>query len=250
MNLYACNSEDEFNELTAERIVRLLHTKPDAVLGLATGSTPLGAYAQLAEACRKGEVSFRRATAFNLDEYVGLPADHPQSYAFYMKRHLYRSIDMPAQNAFIPNGCAPDLEEECRRYDRLLADAGQIDLQLLGIGHNGHIGFNEPAASLEGGTHIVDLHPESRKANSRFFSSMSEVPQQAITMGMASILQAKTVLLMVKGGDKAGILYQALNGPITTECPASLLQTHPNLIVLMDSETGRLYGEQNRSLAH
>jgi glucosamine-6-phosphate deaminase len=245
MKLITCQSDKEFNETAASFVIRLLNERPDAVLGFATGSTPQDVYSHLAEAFYLGRVSFRQAAAFNLDEYVGLPAKHPQSYSFYMQQNLYRHIDIHAERVHIPDGSAPDPLLECERYNRLLEQTGQIDLQLLGLGHNGHIGFNEPADELHGRTHLVDLHPESRKANSRYFDSLSEVPKQAITMGVASILQAKTVLLMVRGADKAGILHRALHGPITTQCPASLLQTHPNLIVQLDSEAGRLYGEQD-----
>jgi len=240
MNVLIFDSADKLNETGAGIITGLVQTNPRAVLGLATGGTPVGVYEQVVSGFRRGLVSFRQATTFNLDEYVGLPADHPESYHSYMNHHLFRHIDLPAAQAHIPNGNAEDLEAECRRYDEMIADAGQIDLQLLGLGHNGHIGFNEPAHALIRGTHIVDLAEETRRANARFFSGIGEVPRQALTMGVGTILKAKTILLIVRGADKAEIVHRALTGPITTDCPASLLQTHPHLVVLLDDEAGRL----------
>ncbi|CAM3648483.1 glucosamine-6-phosphate deaminase [Cohnella lubricantis] len=240
MNVLIFDSNEKLNETGAGIITGLVQTNPRAVLGLATGGTPVGVYEQLVSDFRRGLVSFRQATSFNLDEYVGLPADHPESYHSYMNHHLFRHIDLPAAQAHIPNGNADDLEAECRRYDEMIADAGQIDLQLLGLGHNGHIGFNEPAHALIRGTHIVDLAEETRRANARFFNSVQEVPSQALTMGVGTILKAKMILLIVRGADKAEIVHRALTGPITTDCPASLLQTHPHLVVLLDEEAGRL----------
>lgn len=240
MNVLIFDSNEKLNETGAGIITGLVQTNPRAVLGLATGGTPVGVYEQLVSDYRRGLVSFRQATSFNLDEYVGLPIDHPESYHSYMHQHLFRHIDLPADQTHIPNGNAEDLEAECRRYDERIADAGQIDLQLLGIGHNGHIGFNEPAHALIRGTHVVDLAEETRRANARFFNSIDEVPRQALTMGVGTILKAKTILLIVRGADKAEIVKRALTGPITTDCPASLLQTHPHLVVLLDEEAGRL----------
>ena len=234
MNLNIFANPDALHEAAAQRIVHLLRQKPDAVLGLATGGTPVGIYRALVAAVRRGEVSFARVTTFNLDEYVGLPPDHPESYRFYMDHHLFRHIDIPPEQTHIPDGNAADLERECERYERLLQDAGRIDLMLLGLGHNGHIGFNEPGQVLHSKTHVAVLHPQTRKANARFFRSPDEVPTRAITMGLGSIFKAETILLVVKGADKADIVHRALTGPITTECPASLLQIHPRLVVMLD----------------
>ncbi|PZD94074.1 glucosamine-6-phosphate deaminase [Paenibacillus sambharensis] len=222
----------------AKLITQLLKDKPDCTLGFATGSTPIGIYEQLVGMYAKGRLSFARARSFNLDEYVGLTESHPQSYRYYMQHHLFRHTDFDQRNTYIPNGIAADLEAECRRYDSLLAEH-PIDLQLLGIGHNGHIGFNEPGHSLTGETHLVTLKPETRAANARFFDSEDEVPRQAITMGMGSILKAKSILLVVTGADKAAVVNEALAGPITTACPASLLQTHANVTVLLDADAGK-----------
>jgi len=241
MNMLTFPTEAELNEAAAGIVAGLVQTKPSAVLGLATGSTPIGIYAEMIRAHRKGLVSYKHVTTFNLDEYVGLPADDPQSYARYMEEHLFRHIDVTPGRTHIPNGVAADPQAECARYDALLESAGQIDLQLLGLGHNGHIGFNEPDHSLLSGTHVVRLSEQTRAANARFFESVDRVPTHAITMGVGTILKAKTILLAVKGADKADILHRALTGEIATECPASLLQTHPHLVVLADAEAGRRF---------
>lgn len=241
MNVLTFKTNQELNEAGAGIISGLLQTNPRAVLGLATGGTPVGIYEELVRSYQKGMISFKQATTFNLDEYVGLPEDHPESYHNYMNHHLFRHIDLPRERAHIPNGNAPDLKAECARYNQLLEEAKQIDLQLLGIGHNGHIGFNEPDHALISGTHVVSLREETRKANARYFPSIDDVPTHALTMGVGTILKAKTILLVVRGADKAEVVHKALTGPIQTEIPASLLQTHPNLVVLLDAEAGRLF---------
>ena len=238
MNILTFDSDEKLNEAAANIIVGQIQTIPRAVLGLATGGTPVGIYEQIVRDYRRGMVSFRSVTTFNLDEYVNLPIDHPESYHSYMNAHLFSHIDLPEAQRHIPNGNAANLTEECRRYDEAIELAGQIDLQLLGLGHNGHIGFNEPAHALIKGTHIVELAEKAREANARFFDSIDDVPKQALTMGVGTILKAKKILLVVKGADKADIIREALQGPITTDVPASLLQTHPNLIVLLDSAAG------------
>lgn len=241
MNVLTFRSNQELSEAGAGIIAGLIQTNPRAVLGLATGSTPVGIYEELVKAHRKGLFSFRLATSFNLDEYAGLPADHPESYHYYMEEHLFRHVDLPPEQRHIPNGMALDLEEECRRYNRLLEQAKQIDLQILGLGHNGHIGFNEPDDALNSGTHVVKLKESTRQANARFFPTLEDVPTHALTMGVGTILKAKTILLVVRGSEKAEIVHEALTGPIRTEIPASLLQTHPNLVVLLDAEAGRCF---------
>lgn len=241
MNILKFESQDKLNEAGAGIIAGLVQTNPKAVLGLATGGTPVGIYKDLVETHRQGMVSFKSVTTFNLDEYVDLPVDHPESYHAYMQQHLFAHIDANPAKIHIPDGNAGDLEQECIRYNSLLDDAQQIDLQLLGLGHNGHIGFNEPDHSLMSGTHIVKLKEETRVANARFFDSIDEVPTHALTMGVGTILKAKMILLVVRGADKAEIVHRALTGPITTECPASLLQTHPHVVVLLDSESWRLF---------
>lgn len=229
-------SSEQLDREAAQRIIDLIHNKPGAILGLATGSTPLGVYEHLISACRQQRVSFRQAVSFNLDEYVGLPSGHSESYRSYMNKMLFRHVDFDAANTHLPDGNAPDLEQECARYDLMIKEAGYPDLQILGLGHNGHIGFNEPDQTLSSRTHVVRLSEQTRHANARFFPSLDEVPTQAITMGVGTILKSKRLLLIVKGSDKADIVHRALTGPITTELPASLLQTHPELTVMMDED--------------
>ncbi|MFD0679664.1 MULTISPECIES: glucosamine-6-phosphate deaminase [unclassified Paenibacillus] len=241
MNLLTFNTHVKLHESAAGIITGFVQTNPRAVLGLATGGTPIGIYEEIVKSYQRGIVNFKDTTSFNLDEYVGLPEDHVESYHSYMNKHLFNQIDIPCVQVHIPNGNALNAREECARYDKLLDQAGQIDMQLLGLGHNGHIGFNEPDHALISGTHVVELREETRMANARFFDSMEQVPSHALTMGVGTILKAKMILLVVKGADKADIVHRALTGPITTDCPASLLQTHPHLVVLMDSEAGRLF---------
>ncbi|MBC8079497.1 MAG: glucosamine-6-phosphate deaminase [Gorillibacterium sp.] len=241
MNIHIFDSQEKLNEAGARIIIGTVQMKQRAVLGLATGSTPTGIYEEIVREYNRGLVSFSKTTTFNLDEYVGLPIGHPESYRVYMQQHLFNFIDLPPDQIHIPNGSLEDTSVECKRYDERLAESGQIDLQLLGIGHNGHIGFNEPNHALLRETHTVTLREETRQANARYFKSMDDVPTQAITMGMGAIMKAKTIMLVVRGADKAEIVHKALTGLITTEIPASLLQTHPSLVVLMDAEAGRLF---------
>jgi glucosamine-6-phosphate deaminase len=241
MDIRNFSSNSLLNKAAADLIAHLLQAKPNAVLGLATGGTPVGIYHELIQLYQQQQIQFNQATSFNLDEYVGLSETHDQSYHAYMQQHLFDHIDLPKPNIHIPDGNAPDLNEECLRYDKLLDAVKQIDLQILGLGHNGHIGFNEPDQELVGGTHLVELREETRLANARYFNSLDEVPTHAITMGIGTILKAKCILLVVRGTDKAKIVHDALKGPITTGNPASLLQTHPNLIVMLDSEAGVLF---------
>lgn len=232
----------EISSYVADLLQKQLQAKPHSTLGLATGSTPVPVYNELIQRFKEGRLSFRRARTFNLDEYVGLSAEHPQSYRSFMDEHLFRHIDLDSDSIRIPNGQAADLQEECLRYDRLLEQAGGVDWQLLGIGHNGHIGFNEPGATLKAGTHVVELSEITRKANARFFSSIDEVPVFAITLGMATILKARHIVLVASGEDKAEIVNAALHGPITTQVPASMLQLHPNVTVVLDAEAGSKAG--------
>lgn len=236
MNILTYATNEELNEVGASIIASLVQTNPRAVLGLATGSTPIGIYQELINQYKKGRVSFKQVTSYNLDEYIGLPEGHPESYRTFMNKQLFDHIDIQKEQTYVPNGIAADLEAECVQYDAMLTESKQIDLQILGLGHNGHIGFNEPDNTLNSGTHIVQLKEETRQANARFFDSIDQVPTQAITMGVGTILKAKMIMLVVRGKDKAAIVKRALQGPITTDCPASLLQTHSNVVVLLDQE--------------
>lgn len=239
MNILKFNSDEDFVQTGANLIASLLQSNPKAVLGLATGSSPVGVYAKLVEMHQKGLVSFSKATSFNLDEYIGLPVDHLQSYRSFMNEQLFNHIDIDPGQTHIPNGNAADMEAECLAYDKMLEENGPVDLQILGIGSNGHIGFNEPDANLSSKTHVVDLLEDTREANARFFDSLDDVPRQAITMGIGGILKARQILLLVRGAGKAEAIRNAVEGPITTQCPASLLQSHPNVIVLVDEGAGK-----------
>ncbi|MDO7906953.1 glucosamine-6-phosphate deaminase [Paenibacillus sp. JX-17] len=241
MNVWTFEKEEDLNAAGAGLIVSLLQAHPRATLGLATGSSPVGIYRHLIQLHRQGMVSFSRASSVNLDEYVGLEEGHPESYRSFMDQQLFSHIDISRENTFVPKGSAVDLEAECEGYEQLLEEKGPVDLQLLGIGHNGHIGFNEPGDHLTGRTHVVDLQEQTRQANARFFPSMDNVPRQAITMGIGTILKARQIVLVARGEEKAEIVHRAFRGPITTQCPASLLQCHPNTIVLLDQAAGRLF---------
>lgn len=207
-----------------------------ATLGLATGGTPVGMYQELVRRYQTGEISFRNVRTFNLDEYVGLPADHPQSYRSFMRTHLFDHVDVDAENTYIPDGMASDPEAEARRYDRLLTEYGPIDAQVLGIGTNGHIGFNEPGTPFESRTHVIELAQATRESNARFFDSIDEVPRYAITVGIANILEAKAILLLARGANKAEALRRAFTEAPTPSVPASALQRHPNVTVIADRE--------------
>ena len=226
---YTAMSRQAANLISAQVIV-----KPNCVLGLATGSTPIGTYKQLIEWYNKGDLSFTNVRSVNLDEYKGLSGDHDQSYRYFMQNNLFNHVDIDVANTSVPNGKAEDADAECAAYDAHIRELGGIDLQLLGMGHNGHIGFNEPADEFVGPTHVVELAQSTIDANKRFFSSEADVPRQALTMGMAAILQARSVVVVVSGEDKAEIVHKAFFGPITPRVPASLLQLHPNVTVVGD----------------
>jgi len=241
MDIRIFETSEELDLYAAEIFRKLINEKPNAVLGLATGSTPVGIYAKMVEDYKNNKVSFSGVTTYNLDEYVGLTPDNDQSYAYYMNQNLFSHVDIPAINTNLPDGMAEDPQEECRRYEAMINEH-PADIQLLGLGHNGHIAFNEPDEHLSAGTHVVKLKEETLEANARFFASIDEVPKEAYTMGIGSILKANTILLVVRGSDKAHIVKEALTGPITTKVPASLLQTHPRVTVLLDREAGRMLG--------
>ncbi len=209
---------------------------PNSVLGLATGRTPLGVYEQLIDWYRKGDIDFSRVHTVNLDEYCGLSSRHEQSYSYYMRLNFFNSVNIPVDNCNLPNGLATNFEAECQRYDQLITDLGGIDLQLLGIGHSGHIGFNEPDEAFDKMTHMVKLNDKTIQANARYFENTEDVPRYAVTMGIKAIMQAKSILLMASGADKADILYRALFGPVTPAIPASILQLHPQVTVVADEE--------------
>jgi glucosamine-6-phosphate deaminase len=218
---------------------------PRSILGLATGSTPLGIYRQLIDWYQKGDVDFSEVTSVNLDEYCGLSPANPQSYHYYMKQNFFSHINIRPEKTFVPNGLAEDINAECVRYDKLISSLGGIDLQLLGLGNTGHIGFNEPDENFNKMTHKVTLKQKTISDNSRFFDSIDEVPKYAVTMGIKVIMQAKKILLIVNGANKAEILERALYGPVTPEVPASILQLHPNLAVVADSDAMKIIHEKH-----
>ena len=226
---------DTYNELSREAalvIASQLKSKPDSVLGLATGSSPVGTYRELIKMYENGEIDFSSARSVNLDEYVGLSPEDTQSYAYFMRTNLFDHVNIKKENTNIPNGTAEDLDAECRRYDKLVLELGGVDLQLLGIGTDGHIGFNEPDSVFSKLTHTVRLAQSTIDSNARFFESADKVPTTAITVGMMTIMQARSVLLIANGPSKRDILNKALNGPITPEIPASILQLHPHVTVV------------------
>ena len=232
MKFITVDTYEKLSRQAANIISAQVILKPDSVLGLATGSSPLGAYKQLIEWYEKGDIDFSKVVSVNLDEYVGLDGTNEQSYRYFMNKNFFEHINIDMGNTFIPNGCAVDLAGEGKRYDEHIAELGGIDLQLLGIGLDGHIGFNEPDKYFVKSTHVVDLHESTIKANSRFFANIDEVPKRAITMGMVSIMQAKKILLIASGKEKRDILEKAFYGPITPEIPASILQLHPDITVI------------------
>lgn len=221
----------------AERYVELLNQKPNAVLGGATGSTPLGLYAELARLCTEGKVSFKNASSFNLDEYVGLSGTHDQSYRYFMNENLFKHIDIDIGRTHVPSGIDTSLAAD---YDKAIEEAGGVDLQLLGIGLNGHIGFNEPGTPFGSRTHVVELTESTRQANKRFFNSINDVPTHAVTMGIRTVMNAKSIILMATGKNKAEIIKKTICGEVTPEVPASVLQLHPFVEFYVDIDAASL----------
>ena len=226
---YADMSRKAANIISAQVIM-----KPDCVLGLATGSTPIGLYQQLVAWYEKGDLDFSQVRTVNLDEYKGLSRENDQSYYYFMHHNLFDHVNLPAENSHLPNGMEPDSDKECRRYSELIRSMGGVDLQLLGIGHNGHIGFNEPGDAFDNDVHCVDLTQSTIEANKRFFASADDVPKQAYTMGIKTIMQAKKILIVASGEDKADIVRDAFFGPITPKVPASVLQLHNDVTLVAD----------------
>ena len=240
MRLMITKSYEELSKLAAENVTNIVEEKPNAVLGLPTGSTPIGMYKKLISMYSDGTLSFRDVTAFNLDEYEGLDKNSPNSYYKYMLDNFYGHIDIAKDKTNIPDGKAVDIYNTCIEYEERIKKAGGIDLIILGLGNNGHIGFNEPADHFSGITHRVKLHRETIKANSRFFNSIDEVPKYAITMGIRSIMHCKKIILLASGKAKAEAIKKALKEPVTAKVPASVLQLHQDLTVIIDEEAASL----------
>ncbi|MBP1947991.1 glucosamine-6-phosphate deaminase [Virgibacillus litoralis] len=234
MEILKVRNYDEMSEKACDLIVEKINKLDNPVLGLATGSTPEGMYQQIIDSYQRTKVSFTKTTTFNLDEYVGLPGENPNSYRFYMNEKLFKHIDLPDNRAFLPDGDADDLKKECRDYETLMYIAEYIDVQVLGLGLNGHIGFNEPGTAFDSRTHIVELDETTRKANARFFDSLEDVPKKAITMGIETIMESKKILLLVSGEKKAEAVFRLVNGEISEDFPASILQKHENVILIAD----------------
>ncbi len=226
---------DEMSRVAARIIAAQVTLKPQSILGLATGSTPIGTYEELVEKYRDGRLDFSGVSTVNLDEYKGLGGDHDQSYRYFMNTHLFDHVNIDKARTHVPNGAAADSAAECRAYDELVAGLGGADLQLLGMGHNGHIGFNEPGSTFVKGTHVVDLTESTINANARLFASRDEVPRQALTMGIGTIMSAKSILVVVNGEGKAQAVKDSFCGPITPEVQASILQLHANVTVVADA---------------
>ena len=234
MKIYKAKDYKDMSRKAANIISAQVIMKPNCVLGLATGSTPIGTYAQLVEWYNKGDLDFSEVTTVNLDEYKGLPRTNDQIYYYFMHQHLFDRVNIDPERTNVPNGMEPDAEKECGRYEELIRSLGGVDLQLLGLGHNGHIGFNEPGEAFEKETHCVDLTESTIEANKRFFSSADDVPKQAYTMGIKTIMQAKKILIVVNGENKADIVERAFFGPVTPEVPASILQLHNDVTLVGD----------------
>ena len=234
MRIIKTKDYQEMSRKAAGILAAQVALQPNSVLGLATGSTPIGTYDQLVAGCESGDVDFSMVSTANLDEYKGLNRENDQSYYYFMNQHLFNRINIDKGNTHLPNGMAADSDQECQQYEALIESLGGVDMQLLGIGHNGHIGFNEPAAAFPKATHCVDLTESTIEANKRFFASADDVPKQAYTMGIGTIMKAKKILLLATGEEKAEILAKAFFGEITPEVPASILQLHPDVTIVAD----------------
>lgn len=234
IRIYKAKDYEDMSRKAANIISAQVIMKPDCVLGLATGSTPIGLYKELVEGYEKGDLDFSEVKTVNLDEYKGLNCENDQSYYYFMHDNLFDHINIPEENTHLPNGMEPDSEKECARYTKLIQSMGGVDLQLLGIGHNGHIGFNEPSESFDKEVHCVNLTQSTIEANKRFFASADDVPKQAYTMGIKTIMQAKKILIVANGEGKADIVRDAFFGPITPQVPASVLQLHNDVTLVAD----------------
>ena len=236
MRIIVTKDYNDMSRKAANIISAQMILKDDSVLGLATGSTPIGTYDQLVDWYKKGDLDFSKITTVNLDEYKGLPKENDQSYWYFMNKNLFSRVNIRPDYHFLPDGMNLDSANECERYEKLIDSLGGIDLQLLGLGRNGHIGFNEPCDSFPQDVHVVDLTESTIEANKRFFASADDVPKQAYTMGVGTILRAKMILLVVSGKDKAEALNAVVNGPITPQVPGSVLRLHPNVIIVADED--------------
>ena len=240
MQIIVATDYEDMSRKAADVIASQVKNKPDSILGLATGSTPIGLYAELVKDCKEGMVSFAEVESFNLDEYRGLEGTHDQSYRYFMNTNLFDHVDIDKSRTHVPDGSNPDADAACAEYEKAIAASGGVDLQLLGLGHNGHVGFNEPADHFPVDTHVVDLTESTINANSRLFVSIDDVPRQAYTMGIGTIMKANAILVVANGTDKAQIVADAFTGPVVPQVPASILQLHPRVTVIVDAEAGSI----------
>ena len=240
MNIFVCETQEKMSESAAIMIAAQIIAKPNSVLGFATGSTPLGTYQQIIRMYNEGLVDFRTVQTFNLDEYIGLAVENDQSYHYFMWKNLFSKVNVDKNKVSLPSGTASDMEQECDSYERRIDASGGIDIQLLGIGENGHIGFNEPADNFAQGTHCVQLEESTIKSNARFFEREEDVPKSAITMGIGTIMKAGKIILLASGIKKAEIVKQMVYGAVTPQVPASILKFHKDVTVITDREAGSL----------
>ncbi len=240
MKVIVTKNYDELSKVAAKEMASVVKNNPKAILGLATGGSPIGMYKELIRMNKEGEIDFSQVTTVNLDEYVGLSGDHPQSYRYFMNDNLFNHINIDKKNTYVPNGLAENIEEECKNYDNKIAQLGGTDVQLLGIGNNGHIAFNEPDEALVSGTHLTHLTKDTIEANARFFDSIDEVPKTALTMGLGGIMKSKKIIVIASGDSKAEAVKAMVSGKISTEMPASMLQMHRDVVVIVDEAAAKL----------
>lgn len=243
MRIIVVKSYQEMSKKAANMVASQVVLKPDSIIGLATGDTPLGMYSELVKMYEAGIVDFSETSTFNLDEYCGLTKDNPQSYHYYMTKNFFSHVNINNNRINIPDGMAENVEEECLNYDKRIKNTGGIDLQVLGIGRNGHIGFNEPDIKFESRTHLVNLDENTIVANSRFFNSIDEVPTKAISIGIKNIMHAEKIVLLANGIEKASAIYKTIKGKITPEVPASILQLHRDVVIMVDEEAASMIGK-------
>ncbi len=240
MKIIVTKTYEELSRKAANLFASQLILKPNSVIGLATGSSPIGMYQELIRIYNEGDIDFKEVVSFNLDEYIGLSPDNEQSYHYFMQQNLFSHINLRPENIHIPSGIALDMEVAAKTYDKMIEEAGGIDVQVLGIGNNGHIGFNEPDVKFEARTHIVELEQDTIEANARFFKSIEEVPTKAISMGIKNIMQSRKIVLIATGEGKAKAIQGMIEGPITPELPASVLQLHPDVTIILDEAAASL----------
>ena len=240
MKIVVAKNYEELSKVAANEMAEVVKSNPKAILGLATGGSPIGMYKELIRMNKEGEIDFSNITTVNLDEYVGLSGDHPQSYRYFMNDNLFNHININKDNTYVPNGLAENIEEECKNYDNKIAQLGGTDIQLLGIGNNGHIAFNEPDENLVSGTHLTNLTQDTIEANARFFDSIDEVPKTALTMGLGGIMKSKKILVIASGESKAEAVKAMLSGKISTNMPVSMLQMHRDVTLVIDEAAAKL----------